>query len=58
MLALPGPNLANQSAKVVPKPKSVPQDNVELGKVSVRKKLNRRLIVILYVPVSLIIFVI
>lgn len=58
MLALPGPNLMKQSAKLVPKPKSVPKDNVELGKVSVRKKLNRRLIVILYVPLSLIIFVI
>lgn len=32
MLALPGPNLMKQSAKVVPKPKSVPKDNVELGK--------------------------
>lgn len=32
MLALPGPNLVNQSAKAVPKPKLVPKDNVELGK--------------------------
>ncbi|MCJ8740081.1 hypothetical protein PDJAM_G00054880 [Pangasius djambal] len=32
MLALPGPKLVNQSAKVVSKPKLVPKDNVELGK--------------------------
>lgn len=39
MLALPGPKLVNQSAKVVSKPKLVPKDSVELGEVSIRKKL-------------------
>ncbi|KAF5892625.1 protein NPAT-like isoform X2, partial [Clarias magur] len=32
VLALPGPKLVNQSAKVVSKPKLVPKDNVESGK--------------------------
>ncbi|KAG7321881.1 hypothetical protein KOW79_014739 [Hemibagrus wyckioides] len=34
MLALPGPKLVNQSAKVVTKPKLVTKDNVELGKTA------------------------
>ncbi|XP_036417871.1 LOW QUALITY PROTEIN: protein NPAT [Colossoma macropomum] len=33
MLALPGPTLMNQPAKVVSKSKLLPKDNVELGKV-------------------------
>lgn len=59
MLALSGPKLVNQSTNVVSKPKLVSKDNVELGKVSIRKKLNIGLIVIFNVNVSpLIIFVI
>lgn len=45
MLTLPVPKLVNQSA-IVPKPKLVPKDNVELGEVSIRKKLTLRLMVL------------
>lgn len=43
MLALPGPKLVNQSAKVVTKPKLVTKDKVEMGKFAVRRKLHIRL---------------
>ncbi|XP_066520302.1 protein NPAT [Hoplias malabaricus] len=33
MLTLPGPTLVNQPAKIVSKPKLVPKDNVEMGKI-------------------------
>lgn len=45
MLTLPGPKLVTQSA-IVSKPKLVPKDNVELGEVSIRKKLTLGLMVL------------
>lgn len=39
MLPLPGPKLVNQTANFVSRPKLLPADNVELGKVSVRGRL-------------------
>lgn len=53
MLALPGPKLVNQSAKIAPKPQLMPKDNVALGKVSVSKKLIKELTVNFYVITSL-----
>ncbi|XP_076833468.1 protein NPAT [Brachyhypopomus gauderio] len=35
MLALPGPTLVNQPAKIVSKPKLMPKDTVELGKTGI-----------------------
>lgn len=59
MLTLPGPKLVNQTANFVSKPKLVPVDNVELGKVSVRRKVNIGLTVNYYAYLSfLIIFII
>lgn len=40
MLALPGPKLVNQSAKVHPVIKLAPKGSVDMGKVSIRKTLN------------------
>lgn len=49
MLALPGPKLVNQSAKVVSKPKLVPKDNVESGKIyGMRKKLYIGMIILIF----------